>query len=33
VDGETLELRWSATPEERHWAVHGTSLVECARHS
>jgi aconitate hydratase len=31
VDGETLELRWSATPEERHWAVHGTSLVECTR--
>jgi aconitate hydratase len=26
VDGETLELRWAATPEERKWAVTGTPL-------
>jgi aconitate hydratase len=26
VDGETLELRWAATPEERKWAVSGTPL-------
>jgi aconitate hydratase len=24
VDGQTLELRWGATPEERRWAVSGT---------
>ena len=23
VDGETLELRWAATPEERRWAMNG----------
>jgi aconitate hydratase len=31
VDGQTLELRWGATPEERKWAVSGdalSSLVE-----
>jgi aconitate hydratase len=27
VDGETLELRWAATPEERQWAVNGTSTT------
>jgi aconitate hydratase len=26
VDGQTLELRWGATPEERKWAVSGTPL-------
>lgn len=26
VDGQTLELRWGATPEERRWAVSGTPL-------
>jgi aconitate hydratase len=26
VDGETLELRWAANPEERQWAVSGTPL-------
>jgi aconitate hydratase len=26
VDGETLELRWAATPKERQWAVSGTAL-------
>ncbi|HKO91787.1 MAG TPA: aconitase family protein [Polyangiaceae bacterium] len=26
VDGETLELRWAATPKERLWAVNGTPL-------
>lgn len=26
VDGQTLELRWSATPEERRWAVSGLPL-------
>jgi aconitate hydratase len=27
VDGETLELRWGATTEERQWAVNGTTLT------
>jgi aconitate hydratase len=27
VDGQTLELRWSATAEERKWAVSGTPLT------
>lgn len=31
VDGETLELRWMATPEERHWALHGTTLPDASR--
>jgi aconitate hydratase len=26
VDGETLQLRWAATPEERQWAVNGSPL-------
>jgi homoaconitase/3-isopropylmalate dehydratase large subunit len=26
VDGQLLELRWGATPEERKWAMNGTSL-------
>jgi aconitate hydratase len=26
VDGETLQLRWAATPKERLWAVNGTPL-------
>jgi hypothetical protein len=26
VDGQTLELRWGATAEERKWAVSGTPL-------
>jgi aconitate hydratase len=26
VDGQTLELRWGATPEERRWAVSGAPL-------
>jgi aconitate hydratase len=26
VDGETLELRWAATPEERKWTVNGSTL-------
>ena len=26
VDGETLELRWAATPKERQWAVSGSAL-------
>ena len=26
VDGETLELRWAATPEERQWTVSDTPL-------
>jgi hypothetical protein len=27
VDGETLELRWGATTEERKWAMNGTTLT------
>jgi aconitate hydratase len=31
VDGELLELRWAATPEERRWTVSGTPLADdCA---
>jgi hypothetical protein len=26
VDGQTLELRWGATAEERKWAVSGSPL-------
>jgi hypothetical protein len=26
VDGETLELRWAATPREREWTVNGSPL-------
>ena len=25
VDGQTLELRWGATPEERRWTLNGSS--------
>jgi aconitate hydratase len=30
VDGQTLELRWGATPEERQWAVSGDALSPLA---
>jgi len=26
VDGQTLELRWRATAEERRWLIRGTAL-------